>query len=83
MLGQSEFRFISSYDLCHPKWLATISKDLRGTRRHQEAARGPREAPGRQTRTLMTMGGARRSSKGAQEALGGTFLFSFLMIAAL
>jgi len=47
-----------------------ISKDLRGTRRHQEAAIGTWEAPGRQTRTLMILGGARRSQEepgGAQE----------------
>ena len=49
-----------------------ISKDLRGIRRYQEAARGTWEAPERQTQTLMTLGGAKRSQeelKGGQEEL--------------
>jgi len=47
-----------------------ISKELRGTRRHQEAARSTWEVLGRQTQTLMTLRGARRSQEepgGAQE----------------
>jgi len=60
-----------------------ISKDLIGTRRHQEAAKDSWEASGRQTQTLMTLGGAKRSQEepeGGQEELRRHWegLFDFL-----